>query len=397
MASTSKFFFANKVLHKMTRVGAEERVKLWRHDGVLAEWQTLDSEFLRDVFVRGTDIDLTFCALIEYYATYPRKNIAELPSESRECDICKETLSDTDHPAPSERAMVLPCGHILGERCFALWIWSFKGMSHTCPMCRSEFWFLLDRPSPHERGYDSSNLLKIDQDTRVNAQADDAHGRMVQLWDRILEWLKEIQALTGQLQMWIDAQPEEERDRLIEHIADILIHRFRPPKPDEDGNTELLDGNDETIVSVNVINHIPWVDGGHPQQVIDSRRTYARELEERPAVLDLPAPQSNRNEYVDNLVARQEEFNAVGQDLVENVRALRQSTSLNAQEGRESSAQLDTQNVMTQSQALLRRLDRLPIILQHLEASQQNANLIADELQRQLVEGEQLQENRERS
>lgn len=100
---------------------------------------------------------------------------------------------------------------------------------------------------------------------------------------------------------------------------------------------------------------------------------------------------------MDNLVARQEEFNAVGQDLVENVRALRQSTSLNAQEGRESSAQLDTQNVMTQSQALLRRLDRLPIILQHLEASQQNANLIADELQRQLVEGEQLQENRERS
>ena len=371
MASSSKYFFANQALRTMMRVRQEERIELWRHDGMLAEWQTRDSAFLRDVIIRGTDTDLNFCALIEYYATYPRKTVAELPIDDRDCIVCKDPLTDSDQPARSERAVVLPCTHTIGERCLANWIWTFQGMSHTCPACRKEFWFRLDLPSPHERGYDSLDLLKLDWDTTPNAQSDDFYGRTMQLWDRILTLLRTIQSRVGELEEWIDKQPEERRESLKEHVADILVHFFHPVIPNENGKSEFRSDDRETIVVLDATSHIPFVDGGHPQQVVDSRRRQARELEERQAI-DRPTPQQNYfNRLVDDLIADQELTFAMTEVMVEGLQRRRQEVIMSPP---------DSQDLLTQLSA--RQLERVPNTLRTIETLQRNAATIGREIRR---------------
>ena len=254
----------------MARVGVEERVSLWRHDGMRADWQTVDSEFLRNVFTRGTDVAFAFSALVEYYATYPRKAVAELPEGQHECGICREALSDSNQAAPAERPMALPCGHIFGERCFAQWLSMFQGMSHTCPICRGEFWYGLDLSSLLRHGYDSPNLLKLTGTSQVNAAPEDAYGNLMQLWDRMLVLLKTINSLSEDFEAWVNSQPEARREKLHDHLDRILIHVIRPFKPDESGRSRLLDEDEETLIITDATDHLEFVDGGLLEEVIES-------------------------------------------------------------------------------------------------------------------------------
>ena len=77
-------------------------------------------------------------AAIDFLSTLPLVNLAQLPENHRDCEICFEGFSSIREQSENialECAASLPCGHIIGRFCLARWVHPCKN-DNTCPFCR---------------------------------------------------------------------------------------------------------------------------------------------------------------------------------------------------------------------------------------------------------------------
>ena len=136
--------------------------------------------------------------------------LASLPSNSpqdQRCPICHNpyTCPSADHvhplypPGPLEYAVQIhdrgACAHIFGRRCIESHIRSGKPWSHTCPICRAQ-WF----PAPNRA---RTAVLEEVESARNGLARMDLHDEVlrveVEAVDRALERIREV--LYGQ--RWI--------------------------------------------------------------------------------------------------------------------------------------------------------------------------------------------------
>ncbi|CAF9934548.1 hypothetical protein IMSHALPRED_009757 [Imshaugia aleurites] len=76
----------------------------------------------------------------EFLAQLPRVRRGILDHEDQRCPICLEEYGTTPSSrGVIERAVILPCGHIMGSECISIWLSppaNGHGGNNTCPMCR---------------------------------------------------------------------------------------------------------------------------------------------------------------------------------------------------------------------------------------------------------------------
>ena len=218
------FFAADYLLNRTTSdldCSIEGHDRLTKANQALADWQTVDSAFLRSVFYQVTNIPPIFMGLIEYFVKYERSNGWELPVDEKKCSVCMEPMSGGLFSI-GERPIKLCCGHIIGERCLAAWLWQFKGNSNKCPTCRTEYWYPtgerlkdLDLRSP--------KLLKMDPDSRPDANPKRPYDCVMQVWNRAINFLQVIQMRMLQFRAYSDRQPESRRRCLLENSLKIMV------------------------------------------------------------------------------------------------------------------------------------------------------------------------------
>ncbi|KAM0798104.1 hypothetical protein BDR22DRAFT_964879 [Usnea florida] len=68
-----------------------------------------------------------------FLSAQPTVHSSNIPEDARLCPICQEPFFSGS--LSSERAVELPCHHIMGADCLATWLKEHN----TCPMCRSTF------------------------------------------------------------------------------------------------------------------------------------------------------------------------------------------------------------------------------------------------------------------
>lgn len=94
-----------------------------------------------------------------FLARLPKVGRGILAQEDQHCSICMEVYGTT--PSASgviERAVRLPCNHVIGSECISLWLTpspSQRSNNNTCPICRH---VLFEAPSPEtETDHDSDD------------------------------------------------------------------------------------------------------------------------------------------------------------------------------------------------------------------------------------------------
>ena len=71
-------------------------------------------------------------------AQLPTTIIADLPDDEQRCAICLDSYFKDEHgEKPPETPLRLPCGHVVGNRCFRKWIFPYAD-GETCPICRAD-------------------------------------------------------------------------------------------------------------------------------------------------------------------------------------------------------------------------------------------------------------------
>ena len=192
----------------------------------LADWQTVDSAFLRSVFYEVTHIPPIFIGLIEYFVKYERMECSELPVDGKECGVCTEPMNDLG--LIGERPIKLHCGHIVGERCLAAWLWQFKGNSNRCPTCRTEYWCLMGEHLD-SLNLRSSKLLKMIPDSPSDADPESPYDCVKQVWHRAVSFLKAIEMRTLQYRAYADRQSESRRRCLLENSLKVMVRCCQYP------------------------------------------------------------------------------------------------------------------------------------------------------------------------
>ena len=224
---TPKYFFAH-IKRKETIRGTSLELPdyLQWQDHTFTRWQSLETKFLREVFLEATGMDLAFISLVESFVNFPRTDVKQLGKEETECRICLEGFSDVGQaaafiPASAERPMKLDCGHVFGERCLATWLWKFRDLSHACPLCRRDIWAPLPS-SLRALGLDTPHLLSSVGDNKELNFAD-AFGSINRIWFRVIRTLKHIEYASGMFKSKIDSLPMRARDALQRHMKDAMV------------------------------------------------------------------------------------------------------------------------------------------------------------------------------
>lgn len=82
--------------------------------------------------------DADFKSDAEFLSGLEQIALEDLHADDRSCSICFDPYVAPSEGEPSEnreRAVKLPCGHVIGQSCLS----TLLHESHNCPMCRSDF------------------------------------------------------------------------------------------------------------------------------------------------------------------------------------------------------------------------------------------------------------------
>lgn len=89
-----------------------------------------------------------------FLALLPKVGRGVLSKEDQRCTICMEEYGTTpSNNGIIERAVRLPCNHVVGSECISIWLTPTPGQQNhnTCHVCRYEFFPISDPPQPRPR------------------------------------------------------------------------------------------------------------------------------------------------------------------------------------------------------------------------------------------------------
>lgn len=101
--------------------------------------------------------DIVICDADEYVRNLPIIPTTQLPAHEvdRQCPVCLVKYGTTALPTePTEDALRLPCGHVIGSRCLRHWLATTltpSGSGANCPVCR------------HQLGEDAQHWLRVER------------------------------------------------------------------------------------------------------------------------------------------------------------------------------------------------------------------------------------------
>ena len=124
----------------------------WRKEEGRADALRLDMTKLTDALGIGSLAEVTRAiplpAPIAFLESLPSVDLAELTEDSRDCNICRQPMAPLGsltgdvvrdlNDDVNEAAKRLPCSHVLGLKCLALWFNPLdRANNNTCPFCRA--------------------------------------------------------------------------------------------------------------------------------------------------------------------------------------------------------------------------------------------------------------------
>ena len=270
MTTMQQSFFAGDYLLNRTTsdldCSIEGADRLTKANQALADWQTIDSAFLRSVFYKVTHIPPIFMGLIEYFVKYERMEYSKLPADGKKCSVCLEPMNgccSTSYGLYRERAIQLRCGHVIGERCLAAWLWQFKGNSNKCPTCRTEYSWPTGE-CVENLDLRSSKLLKMAPDSLPDEDPKSPYECVMQVWDRAVNFLQAIQLRTLHYRSYSDRQPESRRRCLLENSLKIMIVCCQYPTNPSFSTIALDHSSWADMFSIEPHMFINWVRGAIP-------------------------------------------------------------------------------------------------------------------------------------
>ena len=124
----------------------------WRKEEGRADALRLDMTKLTDALGIGSLAEVTRAiplpAPIAFLESLPSVDLAGLTGDSRDCNICRQPMAPLGsltgdvvkdlNDDVNEGAKRLPCSHVLGLKCLALWFNLLdRANNNTCPFCRA--------------------------------------------------------------------------------------------------------------------------------------------------------------------------------------------------------------------------------------------------------------------
>ena len=109
--------------------GIERMHAMARYDRQTRQAQTVDR-------INAGGLGTSTTAAQRFLEALPVLSPSSLPEDSQDCPICFERYQNRPH---SEKAVNLPCNHVVGRDCLLKWLTSSASNlnNNTCPMCRT--------------------------------------------------------------------------------------------------------------------------------------------------------------------------------------------------------------------------------------------------------------------
>ena len=253
-------FFLYNFLTSHVNLNQADCTKLHRVALRRIEWLTINPELLRAIFHQVTGISPAFMALVEYYTILVRSPPASSSDDEEDasCDICRMPYSES-----SERAVVLGCGHVIGERCLARWLFQFQDMSYACPTCRQSIWISLENGF---LGLRHPNLLKMVGAPEEEENMDDGHTHLLRIRARAFQVLQAIQTRLLRYQAAAEKSDEANRNVLIDHTLPAMVMCCKASTSQADDQLVLKDASGEVIYTAETDMQIMWANGALPSK-----------------------------------------------------------------------------------------------------------------------------------
>ena len=84
----------------------------------------------------------------------PKVNARDLSAESK-CMICLDAYrTEIEDGGADEPAVLLPCGHDVGQKCIHIWLSPDREARNSCPACRMTFFLAQPRPCMESGTYE---------------------------------------------------------------------------------------------------------------------------------------------------------------------------------------------------------------------------------------------------
>ena len=259
-------FFLCNFLTSHVNLNQADCTKLHRVALRRVEWLTVNPELLRAIFHQVTGISPAYMALVEYYTILVRSPLPSSSDDGEEaasCDICRVPYSESSESSPAERAVVLGCGHAIGERCLARWLFQLRDMSYTCPTCRQSIWISLDNGF---LGLRHPNLLKMVGAPEEGQTMDDEHTRLLRIHARAFQVLQAIQTRVLRYQVVAEKSDMVNRNLLIDHTLPAMVMCCKPSASQTDDSPVLKDASGKVIYIAETDMQILWADGALPSK-----------------------------------------------------------------------------------------------------------------------------------
>ncbi|MCJ1450230.1 hypothetical protein MMC28_000559 [Mycoblastus sanguinarius] len=182
----------------------------------------------------------------EFLDSLPDICKCDLPEEDRQCAVCLqeycclyEYLTGPLNEGTSERAVRLPCNHVIGFDCIVEWLSPYKEAKNTCPYCRSEFFpaqeqdegidrTILERLYEEEWRQERQRLIEMLE--ALWPEGEDGVDERDSVPTEVLPEYLEVRSLTGivfffqttaAFQTWRNRTVEKE-----EQVADYLLYIY---------------------------------------------------------------------------------------------------------------------------------------------------------------------------